>query len=162
MFDNLGTRAVVHAVSAALLLGVLTVSGCSQTARPKVVPVSGSVKVKGVAVADASVTFSPEGKSPRSPNGVTDSQGNFKLTTYDTNDGAMVGDFAVTIVSTKSASGGKKPEEMTAQDMINMGPRAATKTDGMVPSKYGDKKTSGLKRSVVEGDQNVFNFDLTD
>ncbi|MEI8381447.1 MAG: hypothetical protein WCJ09_15070 [Planctomycetota bacterium] len=50
----------------------------------------------------------------------------------------------------------------TAQDMINLGPGGSFPKTADIPQKYGDRKTSGLKRSVVAGDSNVFNFDLTE
>lgn len=122
---------------------------------------SGSVKFKGEPVANANIVFLPEGNSPRNPAGVTDGQGNFKLTSYDTNDGAVVGDYIV-IITPGVAADGKKPQERTAQDLINLGPGGKLENQAIFPEKYSDRKTSGLKRSVVAGDTNVFNFDLTE
>lgn len=144
------------------LLVFVTLPGCSKSSgRPKLVPVSGSVKFKGAPVANANVVFMPEGSAPRNPSGTTDAQGNFKLTSYDTNDGAVVGDYVVIIVPGLAADG-KKPEERTAQDMINLGPGGKIENQAVFPPKYADRKTSGLKRSVVAGDSNTFNFDLTE
>jgi len=146
----------------AMLFSTIGLLGCSgQNQRPKVVPVAGSVKLNGVVVPDAAVTFMAVGSSPRNPLGTTDAAGNFKLTSYDTDDGAVPGDYIVIIVPGLAADG-KKPEERTPQDMINLGPGGTFEDQASIPAKYGDKKTSGLKRSVVDGDINEFNFDLTE
>lgn len=156
-----------HSVYAPRLVALLLIAttgliGCSKgSARPKVIPVSGTIKFKGAPVPNATVTFLPEGSSPRNPFGTTDANGNFKLTSYDTDDGAVAGDYVVVIVAGVAADG-KKPEERTAQDLINMGPGGKIENQTVVPEKYKDKKTSGLKRSVVAGDSNVFNIDLTE
>jgi hypothetical protein len=145
-----------------LLVAANGLVGCSKgPTRPKVVPVSGSIKFKGAPLPNATVTFLPEGSSPRNPFGTTDASGNFKLTSYDTDDGAVPGDYVVVIVAGVAADG-KKPEERTAQDMINMGPGGKIPNQTVVPEKYKERKTSGLKRSVVAGDANVFNIDLAE
>ncbi len=163
MTNKPGLRKLSPRLCLALLLGCVGLSGCTgeDSARPKTVPVSGSVKLKGVPAPNVAVTFFAAGKSPRNPTGTTDSQGNFKLTSFDTDDGAVAGDYVVTLALTKSTAG-KKPEEMTAQDMIKLGPGGGIKTENTIPEKYADPKSSELKRSVVAGDKNVFNFDLTD
>ena len=159
MADRVGIRSAARALTVALLLGASTFSGCSPAStRPKLVPVSGTVKFKGAPLANATVTFVPEGSSPRNPYGTTDKDGNFQLTSYDTNDGAVPGDYIVLIVA--KPADGKKPEERTASDMIALGPGGSLKAEDTVPTKYADKKTSDLKRSIVAGDKNVFNFDL--
>jgi hypothetical protein len=140
---------------------VFPLAGCSGSGkgRPKVVPVSGVVKFRGKPIANADVTFSTEG-APRFATGKTDAEGKYSLTTFDTNDGAVPGKQSVTVTMTTTATGGKKPEEMTAQDMINMGPRNNPVQDDVLPAKYANAKESGLVRTVVDGEQNVFNFDL--
>lgn len=162
MPDQMVFRPFVRLACCSALIAAFCLTGCSKNGgRPKVYPVSGSVKFKGEPVANASVVFMPEGSSPRNPAGMTDAQGNFKLTSYDTNDGAILGDYIVTITPGIAADG-KKPEERTAQDLINLGVGGKIEKQAIFPAKYSDRKTSGLKRSVVAGDTNVFNFDLTE
>lgn len=103
----------------------------------------------------------PEGTSPRIPSGTTDTSGKFKLTSYDTDDGAPAGNYIVVIMPGRSADG-KKQSDRTAQDLVAMGPGAKIESEVNFPEKYSDKKTSGLKRSVVAGDTNTFNFDLSE
>lgn len=84
----------------AFVCGVLLLAGCGG---PELAPVKGRVMWKSKAVAGASITFSPVGKSaderePGKPaTGFTDSDGNFKLSTYKVHDGALIGQHKVTI-----------------------------------------------------------------
>lgn len=147
-----------------LALGMLLMMvGCGAASdRPAVVPVSGSVKFKGVAQEGATVTFATE-KSPRTAVGVCNAAGEFNLTTFDTNDGAVAGSHSVTI--TKKMSPQDAP--MTPEDYMKAvqdrkgstaPPTKDVKND--LPAKYGNPAESGLKRDVIAGETNVFNFDL--
>lgn len=154
---------VRYASLVTLCMAAMTVAGCSgegTKGRPKVSPVSGTVKYNGNPVVGASISFAAEG-SPRFATGTTDAQGKYSLTTFDTNDGAVVGKHTVTITQTGSGAGVKKPEQMTPSDMIALGPQANV-SQSQLPAKYADPKTSDLTRTVVEGETNEFNFDLTD
>ena len=134
MADRIGIRKAAQVMTIALMLGLSTFSGCSPASnRPKLVPVSGTVKFKGAPLPNATVTFMPEGSAPRNPYGTTDKDGNFQLTSYDTNDGAVPGDYMVTIVA--KPADGKKPEERTASDMIALGPGGTLKAEDTVPTK---------------------------
>ena len=157
---------VVSAVCFIVLAGVLVgCSGDGGAGRPDVVLVSGSVKYKGAAVANASVVFVST-SSGRAANGETNAQGEYKLTTFDSNDGAIVGDHVVTITKA-STTEGKSPREMTPEEFAKVADRDAREQIGkllkdQLPEKYGDPKKSGLKRTVIKGESNVFNFDLQD
>ncbi len=148
--------------------------GCGDSAsRPALTPVTGTVIYQDKPVEGATVTFSTESSS-RSSSGVTDSNGKFSLTTFDTNDGAPVGQHVVTIAkaeaqadSSASSTGlGKSPEEMKAmmaQQKAKMQASFAAGPAKMVlPAKYADAKTSGETRTVAAGDSNDFKFDLKD
>lgn len=133
------------------------------------VPVSGSVKYKGQPVDHALVSFATE-KSPRTAVGMTDAKGEFKLTTINTNDGAIVGDHVITIVKapppgamqSKMESPQDYTKFMQQQGGKNTKPPGPGAGDNSIPGKYGNPTSSGLKRTVVAGESNVFNFDLTD
>jgi hypothetical protein len=80
---------------------LLPLLGCGPKgiAVPKTVPVSGSVLVKGRPVANVRVTFHPQfdiGRVPFTPSGVTDRNGQFRLSTGAPNDGAPPGNYVVT------------------------------------------------------------------
>lgn len=157
---------------ACFVLGASALTGCGAGAdRPALVPVSGTVTYNGTPVDGATVTFGTSDAAARSPSGVTDSSGRFKLTTYDTNDGAPVGEYTVTIAKFEAAEGvstdmGSSPEKMKefmAKQTGQMSGQATVEAaKAKLPAKYADGKTSGEKRKVVAGDTNDFNFTLTD
>ena len=147
-----------------LAVGVLLIGiGCGGSSdRPAVVPVSGSVKFKGVAQEGATVTFSTS-KSPRTAVGVCNGAGEFKLTTFDTDDGAVAGSHIVTIVGKASAAAVPlTPEQYLEAVQSGNGKIPRMNTDDTLPKKYGEPGESGLKRDVIAGETNVFNFDLSE
>lgn len=81
------------------LLVALTLSlGCSSedSNRPKTYPVSGTVKLNGTVVEGATVTFQlTEGKE--NAIGSTDKTGKYTLSTFRPNDGAVAGQYKVSI-----------------------------------------------------------------
>jgi hypothetical protein len=74
--------------------------GCGdQISAPRTVPVSGTVLVNGKPAAGIKVTFHPQfnmGSVKFTPNGLTDKDGRFILSTAAPGDGAPRGDYAVT------------------------------------------------------------------
>src|SRR5437764_15025117 len=93
-------RLFALAARAALALALMAVAACGGK-DPKAYPVSGKVLVNGQPAKDCQVTLvrtgGPELATPATPNGVTDEDGEFKLTSYTVNDGAPEGDYVVTI-----------------------------------------------------------------
>lgn len=124
---------------------------------PGVLPVSGRITYKGQSVVSGDVYFSPEGSSARGAQGKLDSSGNYVLGTFDARDGAYAGSYKVSIV----ARGPDKPiparkaGKMMEEDMQGTG-------DPLIPKKYFNAETSGLKADVAAGKSNKFHFDLTD
>ena len=142
---------------------LLTVSGCGGGGdRPAVTPVSGTVKFKGVPQSGAIVTFSTA-NSPRTAVGICNANGEFKLTTFDTDDGAIPGSHLVTIVNKPSAEAVPlSPEQYLKAVESGKGKIPRMDIDDKIPAKYGEAGESGLKRDVIAGETNVFNFDLSE
>ncbi|MDA1017506.1 MAG: hypothetical protein O3A00_23995 [Planctomycetota bacterium] len=144
----------------------LLLMGCGETAeRPALEPVSGKVTVKGKAVEGALVSFWAEGAA-RAASGTTDAEGKFQLTTFDTGDGAVLGEHTVTI-SKQDASANMKTasaDDPSAGYGAAMDAAAKGKTSALgkhaLPAKYANQGTSGLKRTVAKGSPNTFDFDL--
>jgi hypothetical protein len=113
---------------------------------PDTVPVTGVVTYKGEPLADAQVSFIPAKGKPASA--TTGADGRFQLTTFEPNDGAIVGEHTVTIAKTAPAAD-KKDD-----------PYAEHKS--VIPEKYGNLKESGLKETVTADGPNDFKFELTD
>lgn len=122
--------------------------------RPPLGKVSGKVLYKGNPVPEASVTFMTEG-APRAGTGTTNANGEFQLTTFDTNDGAIVGTHKVTITQQAASA---KP--MTPADLAANGPPPPPK-GGNIPDKYKDIKTTPLTNTVDAG-KNDITIELVD
>ena len=145
------------------LILLVAIIGCSGATgdRPAVAPVRGSVHYNGRPVGGATVTFfSP--RSPRTSTGTTNESGEFQLTTFDANDGAVVGENAVSIRMVNGS-------DMTAVDPMGYVeamqsgrglPRHETRN--MIPGRYAGFESSRLERTVVGDQVNEFHFELTD
>jgi hypothetical protein len=98
-----------------------------------VYPTSGKVTVKAVPAVGAYVTFHPEGDvgmtKGNKPFARVDKDGAFQVTTYDTNDGAPVGDYRVTVYW---------PEN----------PDARGPSPDRLKGKYADPATTPLKATI--------------
>lgn len=145
----------------------LGLTGCGGAAeRP--VPVAGKVLLGGKAVEGAVVTFHSKGGG-RSASGRTDAEGNFKLTTIKTDDGAPPGEYTVTIAKQETKSGGSAGVDISSGDygeaygqaMMAAGSNQMDKyMKDVLPAKYADPTQSGLVRTVVKGEENEFVFEL--
>lgn len=134
-----------------LLICLMAVSGCGGGVdRPPVYKAGGVIKFKGNPVADAAVTFYPEKGRPAT--GQTNSQGEFQLTTFNTNDGAIAGTHKVAIVS-----------KLAVAVESNSGPELEklAQAQASVPGKYSNPETSPQVNTVVEG-ENRFEIELTE
>lgn len=157
-----------------LLAGLIVAgtSGCGPEGvkgRPPMAKVKGTVKYKGKPVANAAIMFTMEG-APRSAIGTTDADGNFKLTTFDTYDGAFVGTHKVTVTKAASAStlpGEKTDKDMTADDLAKLSQSGKfqewekNRKSAEIPAKYADIKTTPLQSTIEKG-ENDKNIELED
>jgi hypothetical protein len=108
---------------------------------------------KGQPVEGATVIFAPQDHSHPAA-AKTGPDGRFALRTFKTGDGAVPGNFKVTVTKI----------EMTSQAMA-----AATDDEEvpepdekwLLPQNYGNFATSGLTATVSESGDNDFTFDLT-
>ena len=142
-----------------------TVTGCAgggSDGGPAVFPVTGSVKLNGQPVAGADIVFALKGGTGSSF-GRTDANGTYQLTTRKSNDGALPGDYLVSISKAEEAPAGD--QESIPQDSPNYNPfvgkgvATKPKPKSAFPAQYGDAKTSGLTARVLE-EKNTIDFDL--
>src|SRR5262245_1275520 len=70
--------------------------GCGSNDLP--VPISGKVTVNGVPVGNAGVVFHPKDGKGRPASGETAEDGSYQLTTFKSGDGALKGEYQVTLV----------------------------------------------------------------
>ena len=117
--------------------------GCAPK-RPKTTPVSGKVTFKQQPLKGAAVWFMPKAKG-RPAMGMTDENGQYRLKTFEPNDGAVPGEYAISVLPppSKGAKSG-----------------AADKSAGALPTKYKSSETSGLQTTVETGKQEGYNFNL--
>ncbi len=164
---SVGLRSVKRWVFLGIVASAMAfVPGCSDTSgQPKISPVSGRVVYQGKPVEGAVVSFSTD-SAPRVAGGKTDSDGRFKLTTFDTNDGAPVGEHAVTIVKYKKVASPTQeinldnPGAAYTKQMADAASGKSTAGESELPAKYADPKESGLRRTVTDQGPNEFNFEL--
>jgi hypothetical protein len=147
--------------------------GCSgRSERPTTVPVRGRLTYQGKPVAGATVAFLAPG-APRIAVGKTDDNGEFRLMTFTPDDGAIVGTHIVTVRKSstqaatpaegREASGDGAVDPATIEWAMKQSAEAMVKakTVPSLPAKYADRKTSELRRDVVEG-ENYFEINLVD
>ncbi len=105
------------------LLCLTLAMGCGNSGEYAVVPVSGIVTCQGKPVGNATVNFTPKASEDRSslnPGkpalGITDKDGRFKLTTYENDDGAIVGTHTVNVGLNVNEETGKSPRGFPCVD----------------------------------------------
>ena len=154
-------------VGSSLLLLALW-AGCSGSGgggeRVKVYRASGKVTMSGGAVANASVTFSPQEKQPVAT-GLTDNEGNFTLTTYEGGDGAAAGDYVAIVTKSVASSDPTAASHeayasgKTDASAMHSAEKSSAPTSGL-PEKYSRVDQSDLKATVTADGDNVFNLEL--
>jgi hypothetical protein len=125
------------------LVTAFIVAGCGTPAGPECEPVKGSITFNGKPLAEAIVVLHPadgDVAGNQKPMATTDAGGNFELTTFTRNDGAPVGDYAITIELRAVETGGEEPVR-TGRNLL--------------PPRYAKPETSGLKYMVVEGENQI-------
>ncbi len=158
----------IISLSALASLVVLSV-GCGGNSGPTPVPVTGQILFQGKPVDDAHVTF--HGRTDaggRSASGKTDDQGKFTLTTYKSGDGAIPGEYTITVsktaASAKPLDTAVDPEtgEFGADYGAMMEAAASSKKlqPGALPDKYNSPATTDLQRAVVADQKNEFTIEL--
>jgi hypothetical protein len=116
--------------------------GCNQG--PQFVPVTGKVTFQGKPLAGAEIVFQPASGSPAM--GRTDDQGNFSLSTFGDQDGAIVGDYKVTVVKNEPIPG--PPGDPYAR------------VRNILPPQYANAQSTPLGASVSKSAEKPYDFDI--
>jgi hypothetical protein len=133
--------------------GLLSGCGGSQDAnRPDRVPASGVVLYKGDPVEGATVVFAPQDHS-HSAAARTGPDGRFQLRTFQPGDGAVPGNFKVTVTKIEVSSQG--PPASDDEE------RPEPQQKWLLPQNYGSAESSGLTAPVTADGTNEFTFELT-
>jgi hypothetical protein len=131
--------------------------GCSRPNRPATFPVHGTVTYRGKPVAGASVEFLTPGAS-RPATGVTDDSGHYRLTTFESDDGAIVGTHVVTVIKMGSppvaapTSGEAENNPAAIEKAMAKSAIQQRKARSELPAKYADRKLSDLHVDVAAHD----------
>lgn len=133
-------------------ISLFFLAGCGgDHARPvKTEKVTGVVTVGGNPIQGAIVGFHSE--KVRVATGTTDAKGKFRLTTYQTGDGAVPGTHKVSITYSLD------PEAVVSNDPESLA--KAVEAKNRIPAKYNNPETSGLSKEVKAGENNHFEFEL--
>src|SRR5690606_11332502 len=128
----------------ALLLGVSLVAGCGGgKAKDQLgATVTGQVTFDGSPVDGATVTFQPADASKKGAFGRTDTEGNFTLSTSTATEGVEPGEYHVTVTKFEIVPS-TGPQEGDPGYTGN--PRPTPPPKSLLPEKYGNAKSSGLR-----------------
>lgn len=153
-----------------LLVFLVFFSGCGGgPKRPPLGTVRGKITYNGAPVKNAMVTFLGDG-APRMAKGTTDDNGNYQLTSYEENDGAIIGSHVVTVmpmgVFVESSEDVPQDYEAMNKSLDNARQMSAQQKEQLekkppVPVKYTDRSTTDLRKDVKEG-ENVIDLELVD
>ena len=142
--------------------------GCSKGDRPAIAKAAGIVTLDGNPVEGATVTFEPV-NGGRPCFGTTDLEGRYAITSYEEGDGAPVGDHYVSVIKI-TGPGAAAPTPDTAMGLSEIAPPGTDKdkaedpdkgTVYLVPRKYINAKTSGLKITVPDGGSTTLDLKLS-
>lgn len=152
-------------MAACVAASLVFIGGCGGGGqRPATEPVTGSVKFKGAALAGATVTLVPATKpsqgepftvtTPRTAIAKTDSAGEFKLTSVKENDGAVPGEYKISVTKIE------EPPPVTPSTDIAAPPPKAVPIKSLIPEKYNNPESSKLTATVKKGGPNRIDLDL--
>jgi hypothetical protein len=131
---------------AVALVGLVPLA-CGPTG-PEMATISGKVTYNGKPVPKGTITFIPVAQGGRNAVGVIASDGSYALQTEKPGDGALLGDYNVTISAHDEA-------------VLDYIPSKPVEPKLLAPAKYENPKTTDLKATVKRGASPV-NFDLKD
>lgn len=127
---------------------VIAFVGCGSSSGT--VPVKGRVTLDGEPLANASISFIPQGEG-RQATGTSDANGEFTMSTIDPKDGALPGTYKVAIVPTSPMD--QTPEGLSADEAMAAAAAAAAKRKGKpagpeVPEAYTRVDKTPLTQEV--------------
>lgn len=155
----------MNRIAVALAVSLISVaSGCGKRAdpnRPETHAVSGTVTYQGKAVEGAIVFFHPVDRAVPGAVGRTDADGSYLLTTFGASDGAVAGQYNVTVVRYDHPSLPANPDhEPSDYEVIADDVRPSAPAKSLLPPQYSVAAGSGLTATVKPGDANTVDLHL--
>ena len=134
----------------------LVAGGCG--GNPSVGRVRGQVTWQGKPVSQGRITFYPE--AGRAATGVIQSDGTYTVTTFTSDDGALLGRHRVAVHATRVGGGTLvAPRNADEEAALARTPGGKVLVPGavewLVPEKYSAPDTSGLTADVQRGDNQI-------
>ena len=126
-------RSSVHHLG--LLVGFF-LAGCSNSHEERVYPARGQVLLENRPLAEAFVVLHRLDTEGRNLTARTDAMGRFELTTYSPGDGAPAGRYAATV---------------EFRELVQEGDEPMRSGRNLLPARYADPATSGLRCEVRAG-----------
>lgn len=149
----------------ALCICVLMGCGGAEGQKP-VYPVSGKVTMAGAPIAKATVIFQPLGKDQAVATAITDAQGVYKLTTYDSFDGAAAGKYEVMVTKNAAPAASNAPvhdptgANSNAPSAPTHNAKQATDDAGATIDPKWSKPGNGLSAEVKSSGENTIDLKL--
>lgn len=119
-------------IGLSLILSTVACCGGCSSDKPDMASVAGQVLIDGQPLSHGTIQFVPE--KSRASYGQLDGDGRFQLTCRDPNDGAVLGQHAVSVNGS---------EILKSTNFV-------TQTRWHAPKKYANPNTSGLKADITE------------
>lgn len=166
-----------------LFCAAVPLASCNRAPTVATYPISGKITLRGKALEGATVTFSNTNPDAPSAGATTDSQGNFRVSTYigpqQVYSGAVAGDYAVVITKLSSAAASSGSDRMSKmqnasdeerqrimqeqwQPIMDQAQTGSRKPKSEIPERYTNSMTTPLKVTVVVGENPPYDWDLTD
>lgn len=134
----------------------LFVMGCGDgKSNPPTSAAKGKLTLKGEAVEGATIQFLPSSPDGKVASAKSEADGTFVLSTFETGDGAMPGQYKVTVRKLVAV------EQGVQKDGEHAGEPAFVNKD-MLPKKYMSTDSSKLEFEVTSGGENNFDIDLSE
>ena len=132
-------------------------TGCKSSG-PQMVRIRGIVSYQGAPLTNVTqgiVRYSPKGagSGAREATGRIQPDGTFVMTTFQKDDGVVVGEYDITV---SAYSGQELSRQQTESGVQSAGPKL------MIPEKYLKPSTSGLSDTVASGHPGTKQIELTD
>ncbi len=151
---------VAYGLVALLCLWLLYKWVFGPSRNPNLVRVRGTVTLEGKALAGAVVTFHPVTKEGNSAVGATDRFGKFDMKTAGLGNGALIGEYRVTVTKFVSEEKMMGPDEAKEYTSREGKPPPEPKVSNLVPAQYSNVQSSGLTATVKRGGGRLPPFDL--
>ena len=136
----------------------VNICGCESGGLPGTIPVGGKVLYQGEPVSQGTVLYSPvDTNSGRLARGALQADGSFELTTLKSGDGALPGEYRVSVLSYKPHPGEPGRGGVDADS-----PPPEIVREHYVPARYTDPEQSGLRDTVDENHPGYKVWELED